>query len=198
MVRISVPQLRKKYRLRYDFWAKLTFLPSVSFFRVVNHFHPLLSWRLVFVIVARERKSRNKKAQRRWFRVDTMKNDGKPQEYGVKAEKKIEKPRMKPVPRGYIRFDLFVGTQSSLLSSSLLLLLLLVIRSLSNLENHDFRRSKITRDYPTDGRTDGRTDRPTDGRTDGPTDRRTDRPMDRPTQWLIESLSHYKNHYWEF
>ena len=50
---------------------------------------------------------------------------------------------------------------SSLLSSSLLLLLLLVLRSLSNLKNRGFRRSKIIRDHPTDGRTGG----PTDGRT---------------------------------
>ena len=37
-------------------------------------------------------------------------------------------------------------------------------------------RLKITRDRPTDGRTDGPTDGRTDGPTDGPTDGRTDTP----------------------
>ena len=77
--------------------------------------------------------------------------------------KSLQDTKGQQVPRGYIRCDLFVGTHLSLLSSSLLLLLLfLVIRSLSNLENRDFRRSKITRDWSTDEWTDERTDGPTD------------------------------------
>ena len=46
--------------------------------------------------------------------------------------------------------------------SLLLLLLLLFIWSLSTLKNRDFRRSEVTRD----GQTDGRTDEQMEGRMD--------------------------------